>query len=444
MRSEHSLQRRLGLGLTLGVTLLWLVAVAVSGLVVRYELNKVFDSALEETAQRILPLAVVEVINRDAATTPQRILPLAAHDEHLTYLVQDAAGNTLLHSHSADRQVFGNQPHTGFVSTPTHRIYGAAAVRETFWIQVAEPLAHRRKAALEVIGALLWPLTLLIPLSLAGTWWLVRNSLRRVRDYRKAITAKGAGDLSAVRAEHLPTEIEPIAVAVNQLLERLRRTLEAEQSFTANSAHELRTPLATALAQVQRLEQELPTGPQLDKARQIEATLRSLSRLSESLMQLAKAEGGRLLSDQPQDLVPVLVLVVDELRRNARVPIQLDLPEGGILSSTLDPDAFAILLRNLIDNALKHGAAEQPVSVRLAPEGILRVINAGPVVPTEALPRLRSRFVRATSDVPGSGLGLAIVDRIAAGAGATLQICSPASGRTDGFEVVFDFHNTVI
>src|SRR5690606_24247153 len=162
----------------------------------------------------------------------------------------------------------------------------------------------------------------------------------------------GAGDLSAVRAEHLPTEIEPIAVAVNQLLERLRRTLEAEQSFTANSAHELRTPLATALAQVQRLEQELPTGPQLDKARQIEATLRSLSRLSESLMQLAKAEGGRLLSVQPQDLVPVLVLVVDELRRNARVPIQLDLPEGGILSSTLDPDAFAILLRNLIDNAL--------------------------------------------------------------------------------------------
>src|SRR5690606_37572993 len=136
--------------------------------------------------------------------------------------------------------------------------------------------------------------------------------------------------------------------------------------------------------------------------------------------------------------------VVDELRRNARVPIQLDLPEGGILSSTLDPDAFAILLRNLIDNALKHGAAEQPVSVRLAPEGILRVINAGPVVPSEALPRLRSRFVRATSDVPGSGLGLAIVDRIAAGAGATLQICSPASGRTDGFDVVFDFHNTVI
>src|SRR5690606_9193130 len=135
---------------------------------------------------------------------------------------------------------------------------------------------------------------------------------------------------------------------------------EAERSFTANSAHELRTPLATALAQVQRLEQELPSGTQQHKARQIEDTLRSLSRLSEKLMQLAKAEGGRLVADTPQDLVPVLALVVDELRRTVQVPLKLDLPEGRPVSSSLDPDAFAILVRNLIDNALKHGAADQP------------------------------------------------------------------------------------
>lgn len=439
MTTQYSLQKRLGLGLTLGVTLLWLLAVAASGLVIRPELDEVFDSALEETAQRLLPLAVVEIMNREMATAPQRVLSLEAHEEHLTYLVRDTAGISLLQSHNANPEVFGDQPRKGFITTETHRIYGAAAVRDTYWIQVAEPLSHRAEALREALIALLWPLLLLIPLSLAGTWWLVRASLRPVRAYRSAVATKGAGDLSPVRANDLPTEIEPIATAVDQLLERLRRALEAERSFTANSAHELRTPLATALAQVQRLERELPSGAQLDKARQIEDTLRNLSRLSEKLMQLAKAEGGRLLADRPQDLVPVLALVVDELRRTAQVPLQLDVPEGPQVYSRLDPDAFAILVRNLIDNALKYGAPGQPVEICLSSEGILRVINAGPTVPPEKLHQLRGRFVRAASDATGFGLGLAIVDAIVTGIGATLQLQSPASGREDGFEVIVDF-----
>src|SRR5690606_10825523 len=87
-----------GTGLTLGVTLLWLLGVGLSALVVRHELNEVFDSALEETAQRLLPLAVVEITNREQMT-PQRIVALAAHEEYLTYLVRDARGNILLRSH---------------------------------------------------------------------------------------------------------------------------------------------------------------------------------------------------------------------------------------------------------------------------------------------------------------------------------------------------------
>lgn len=442
MTTNYSLQKRLGLGLTLGVTLLWLLAVAASGLVIRHELDEVFDSALEETAQRLLPLAVVEIMNRELMATPQRILSLEAHEEYLTYLVRDSAGIPLLQSHNATLEIFGEQPQKGFVTTETHRIYGAAAVRDTYWIQIAEPLSHRREAVQEALVALLWPLLLLIPLSLAGTWWLVRTSLRSVQAYRKAVAAKGAGDLFPIQAKSLPAEIEPIAAAVDQLLERLRRALEAERSFTANSAHELRTPLATALAQVQRLERELPSGTQQDKARQIEETLRNLSRLSEKLMQLAKAEGGRLLADTPQDLVPVLALVVDELRRSASTPLKLDLPEAHPVYSTLDPDAFAILVRNLIDNALKYGAADQPVEISLTTNGILRVINAGPVVPPEQLEQLRGRFVRAASDAPGFGLGLAIVDAIATGVGARLLLQSPATGREDGFEVVVDFRRT--
>jgi two-component system OmpR family sensor kinase len=102
--------------------------------------------------------------------------------------------------------------------------------------------------------------------------------------------------------------------------------------------------------------------------------------------------------------------------------------------SLLDPDAFAILARNLIENALRHGAANRPVNICLTDEGILRVANAGDVVPPERLALLRNRFIRSETKTLGSGIGLAIVEAIASGAGTDLKLRSPASGQSDGFE----------
>src|SRR5690606_5321389 len=121
--------------------------------------------------------------------------------------------------------------------------YGASAISDTLFLEIAEPLAHRREAAMEAGLALLLPLILLIPVSLLGIWWIVRMSLRRVIDFQRSIESRGAGDLSPVAGDRLPQEFEPIAVAVNRLLERVHRALETERNFTANSAHELRTPL---------------------------------------------------------------------------------------------------------------------------------------------------------------------------------------------------------
>jgi two-component system OmpR family sensor kinase len=140
-------------------------------------------------------------------------------------------------------------------------LYGASALRETLFIEIAEPLGHRREAAREALFALLLPLLALIPVSLLGTWLFVRISLRSVLAYRRAVEARGVGDLSPIKVTRLPAEIDPLAEAVNHLLERLRKALEAERSFTANSAHELRTPLAATLAQIQRLHHEVPEGP---------------------------------------------------------------------------------------------------------------------------------------------------------------------------------------
>ena len=366
---------------------------------------------------------------RPGRSASHRIAPLDTEQDYLKYLVRDAGGTILLQSRLARPEIFNVPRSQGFTTTATHRLYSASALQATIFIDIAEPLALRREAAWDATVAQLQPLLLLIPLSLLGSWLLVRLSLRSVLSYRDAIERRGVGDLSPIEAGQLPAEIKPLAHAVNHLMERLRYALEAERSFTANSAHELRTPLAATLAQLQRLQREAPDGPMQARIAQIDTSLRALSRLSEKLMQLAKAEGGGLLSETPQDLAALLTFVVQELRRSAPATITLALPESGPVMSTIDPDAFAILARNLIENALKHGAPDAAIEINLSGEAQLSVVNAGAVVPAPVLARLGERFVRGDSQTGGSGLGLAIATTIARGVGATLTLASPAGGR---------------
>ena len=101
----------------------------------------------------------------------------------------------------------------------------------------------------------------------------------------------------------------------------------------------------------------------------------------------------------------------------------------------MDADAFAILTRNLIENGLKHGAADAPVEVTLTANGLLSVTNGGPVVTPEVLSRMTRPFERGATRAKGSGLGLAIAEAIAKGAGGRLELLSPIPGKLDGFEV---------
>jgi two-component system OmpR family sensor kinase len=244
--------------------------------------------------------------------------------------------------------------------------------------------------------------------------------------------------LSAVSGTPLPAEIAPIADAVNHLMERLRRALEAERSFAANSAHELRTPVAAALAQIQRLIAEAPEGMLQERAKKVEASLRHLAHLSEKLLQLARAEGGSLLAESPQDLLPVLSHLIEDFRQRTEVAGRLkpDICGQKALFSQIDPDAFAILMRNLIENALSHGPAHGLVKIDVDQHGVIRVINEGPSVPPEKMRCVKKRFWRDGQTGYGSGLGLAIADMIAAGAGGRLDVVSPATGRKDGFEAI--------
>lgn len=439
-KPARSLQKTLGVGLTLGVTLLSVIALLGAVLVSQNKLNALFDSALEETAQRIMPLAVVEIINREEPQQAQPVMSFAAHDEALVYLIRDNTGEILLHSHNADPKTFNQTLLSGFSTSATHRFYGAWAVQNTLHIEIAEPLSQRQEAITALAITLLWPLILLVPLCFIATWFFVHYSLRPILVYRDEIEARGSGDLSPVKEQDLPAEFLTVAEAVNHLLERLRRALEAERAFTANSAHELRTPIATALAQTQRLQQGIISDENKARASKVETSLRRLSNLSEKLMQLAKAEGGGLLCAEPHDLNKLIKLIVDDLQRSVSTSrFEMRLPENAVLAN-IDPDAFAILVRNLLDNALKYGQ-QQPITITFSSNGVLRISNAADVIPVETLAQLRRRFVRSSGTVmvEGSGLGLAIADAIVTGIGASMSFHSPAKGQIAGFEVEVAF-----
>ena len=435
MNWPGSLQGRLALSLGLTLTALWLAATTWTVTDLRREMDAVLDSALQETAQRLLPLAVTEIINRAPGGSGQRLAPISEHEEFFTYLVRAADGTLLMQSHTADPTRFPDWDGTGFRQSETHRFYNEATLQDSIRLTVAEPLAKRQEVTRAIVLRLGLPLLLVLPVTLIAVVGLVRLGLAGLRRFRAGIAGRGARDLSAVPVAGLASELRPVANTVNDLLARLSAAFEAERTFASNAAHELRTPLAGAIAQAQRLRHETADAAAAERARAIEATLKRLTRTAERLMQLARAEGGRLRSDAPADLRLVLRLVSDEIMRaGAADRLVLDLPDAPVFSD-LDPDALAILAHNLIDNALRHGAADRPITLSLETNGRLAVANDGPPVPPEQLPKLTDRFARADQS-EGNGLGLAIVAAIARRTGGALQLHSPKSGSDRGFEAI--------
>jgi two-component system OmpR family sensor kinase len=438
--------RRLILLLTGVAVLLWLCAAGLGALVMREEFDEVFDSALTETAQRLLPLVVDDIFRRNSADGPMQLphSPGAMEEEYLTFQVRDGTGAVLLHSHDAPPEPFAAPLDPGYSDTPSHRVYTVTAVSGSIVLQVADPLAHRAEAMNEGLTALLLPLLALIPFSVFAVWIIVRGALKPIGALSAEIGARSGANLRPLSPGPLPSELSSIADSVDDLLERLRRTIEAERSFTANSAHELRTPIAGALAQTQRLIEELQAGPKLDRALQVERSLRGLSRLAEKLLQLARADAGIGKAAQAVALEPIVRMVVDEFSRsNAGARTITVTSAGPSLTAAVDVDAFAIALRNLVENAVIHGASDEPVTIAIGRHSV-DVINGAPILGTETLTRLKRPFERGDALAKGTGLGLAIADALAQAMGAKLTLASPATGRVDGFQasLVFPIANS--
>ncbi|PYE82471.1 sensor histidine kinase [Pseudoroseicyclus aestuarii] len=408
----RSLRRDLVLGLGLGLTALWVLAMLGASVIVREEMGEVYDSLLEETADRILPLAL---------QSGAQDLPAEA-EVLLTWVLRDA-GSIVRRSGDAEDAVFATPAPEGFSTIDDHRHFVRTDGSRS--LDVASPLEERREAGRGILLSLLVPALVLLPLSLLGIAWFTGRSFQSVTALSAEVAARAPEDLHPLTTPDLKAEMLPIRDAVNRLMGTLDTALEAERAFSANAAHELRTPIAATLAHVQRLLAEAD-GPLRDRAVTVEAELKRVARLMEKLLQLARAENVPGPS-HAIDAVPILRMVADDLR------LPLTGPEA--LPVRMDPDALAILTRNLAENAARHGHEPR---ITLSEAGRLTVVNAGPIVAPERLPLLTRRFERAGARSQGSGLGLAIVAAICRNHDLTLHLASPAPGQRDGFEAQVD------
>jgi two-component system, OmpR family, sensor kinase len=448
IRMLPSLTARLILGLTLGTTLLWCGAVSYASYTSYHELDRTLDGALYEAAQRLLPLAADSVSgNEGHASREMHAIHhiIEGHNEYLSFQLRDPTGRILMRSRDAPSQPYSKTPSPGFSTAGDYRLYSDTDEATGLTITVAETTKGRAEAALGGAEAMLWPLLALVPLNVLAIWLVVRGTMKPVLRLSSDIASRSGKNLAPLDISAQPSELRPIADAVAQLVERLRAALDAERAFAANSAHELRTPIAGALARTQRMLAELSDPNDRRRAREVEATLKRLADLAEKLMQLSRVDAGLSLADGEVDLIPVLDMVVeDSAKRLESGRLHYAKADGAKLLARMDMDAFAMVVRNLIDNAASHGPPGARIDVEVSGDGILRIINEGPVVPPQVLAGLKRRFARGETRSAGAGLGLAIAETIASNTGGKLELFSPPPGRDGGFEARVSLGNEAL
>jgi two-component system OmpR family sensor kinase len=437
-----SLMTTLARSLMLGLSLLWLIGVIGSGYVLQRLIDGKSDDELQETGLilasvigRSPDLNAVAVVLSDA----QARAAAAARHDRFAYRVIDNAGNVLLRSANAPATDVATPVREGLVDLDGWRVATLADRSNGRYLQVADPLAERREA---LVSALLWLTAPLAVLLAFAAFMVLRASRSLMGHVQRTAAAVGERDPQAMGILPLSgvvTEMRPAVEATNRLLGRVSHALETERSFTYNSAHELRTPIAAALAQVQLMASMCEGPPELkvQAARLIESMVR-LSRLAERLLALARAEGAEPLVSQWVDLPRVVRLTVDEFRYDARLQGRKLVAEDAAARVRGDLDAVGLALRNLVENAIVHGVGGDRIRVVCGTEEggiVLAVIDDGAGVDAADLPSLTERFTRAGSRADtGAGLGLAIVAMLARRMRAQLTLHSPPAGCPTGFE----------
>jgi two-component system OmpR family sensor kinase len=415
---------------------LWLLGSVTAGILTVFEISERLDDAIEEVAQRLLPATY------DAVEQPQTMRQMASQlvatmdPKALAYQIIGPAGEIVMRSENAPEKPFAVPPQAGFHDVPRYRVYAQPAPVKGYFIEVAEPAVHRTEALGRAIGLTVGPLLLFLPLSWLLIRWAVFRSMRSVTQLRREIGRRDGSNLSQITDAGLPTELAPILAAVNRLLERLERALATERQFAANSAHELRTPIAAVLAQMQLLSAQIANTQHAERAARIVKQIKGLGSLAEKLLQLSRTGAGVVMLRKRVDVMTILHVLIDEFRRidgvGERLVLTANCQDDFIVQGELD--VIGITLRNLIENAVRYGPPDETIEIVVERDRNIRLLNGGAVIPSETLEALKKPFVRGSSVGAGGGLGLAIVDNVMKQIGGSLTLISPVMGRGSGFE----------
>lgn len=422
--------------------LVWLLsavlAAALSGAYTLYQTalvgaDEVFDEQLQQTALSLRDQSF------EFALPPQ--LPARETRNNVVVQVWAATGVRVYFS-QAYRELPGLQRpglSTVKVNEVAWRVFSLPS--RGYVIQVAQPLAVRQQRAVGLALRTLAPLALMLPVLGAAIWLIVGTQLKPLDRIAASVRLRQPDALDPLPEAALPDEIRPLVVALNELLARLRAAINAQQAFVADAAHELRTPLTALRLQVQLAEQAGGDEERRTAFGQLRGGIDRAARLVEQMLNLARHEAASTIAE-PVSLQTLAIDVVSDLAPIADARRQ----DFGIAESSPavvrgDPHALRMLLRNLVDNAIRYTPEGGRVDVSvglLRGTPFLRVTDTGPGIPREERERVFARFFRgAGGDAHGTGLGLAIVRSIVKNHNANIALESNPGGK--GLQVTVTF-----
>jgi two-component system sensor histidine kinase QseC len=432
---QNSLQRRILLLVLAMVSGIWLFAAVLIWRDASHELDELLDGHLAQAAA----LLVVQQTHADGdddddladAPSLHKYAPKVAfqvyHEGQLVMRSQNAPLLPMAKAEPGFKSVH-------FPNGSDWRVFVTRGAEKDILVFVGEEVDSRNSILWAVLRGLLLPLLIALPALTLAVWWAVRRGLEPLRELSLQLGQRRASDVQPLALTPMPTEIQPVVQSLNALFERIGRMVAGERRFTADAAHELRTPIAAIRTQAQVAQGA--GGDIAQREHALQATLAGCdraTRLVEQLLTLARLEATAPSPSTPAlgpgntNVSAVTRRIAAELVPTAqarRQTLELDAEQPCLIAA--DDLLTGVLVRNLLDNAMRYSPEGAMVQAEVrcdANQCTLTVQDSGPGMSREEMARLGERFFRVLgSEQPGSGLGWSIVRRIAGVSGANLRV----------------------
>lgn len=440
-----SIRRRLLILVMATVVGLWAITAVMSYIKTHHEIDELFDAQLVQSARVLLAQTTHDTEETEIEYDDQ----YHKYEKKLAFQIWNKDNELLLRSDSAPLLPLSTTT-VGFsdvqIAGQPWRIFSRWDVRHELKIQVGERHDVRNELVQGIALQLLYPMLFALPLLALLIWISIGRGLSPLKGVAHDVAQRAPQHLTTLDTTHIPAEIWPLTDALNALFLRLQQAFEHERQFTADAAHELRTPLAALKIQAQVAQRADDDITRQHALNQLVLGADRATHLVAQLLTLARLDPDQgLVKREPVDLQALAVSVLGQLAPEAIAKdIDLSLTPAAPINVMGDSGALGILLRNLVDNAIRYTPDGGKVTVEITQQDnhtLLRVTDTGPGIPETERQQVFKRFYRGLGTrATGSGLGLSIAQRIAELHGAVIAFDTPEHGA--GLCVTVSFQQT--